>query len=101
MTVSPGSDHEQDAVSPGGKREPPGPLAAAIEETASFLAAIWNRETALLDRLRRRRRDDLARILVRMSPAARTVLAAGLGQFRSAAGAMGTARARPGMAGPP
>ena len=172
MAVSPGSEDEHDAVSPGGKREPPGPLAAAIEETASFLAAIWNRESAelptsaaqlhvlliverhrdinlsglaaqlgalmssasrlcdrleaagllyrapgpsrravtlrlspegaaLLDRLRRRRRDDLARILVRMPPAARTALAAGLGQFRSAASAMGTARTRPGMAGPP
>jgi len=57
--------------------------------------------TALLDRLRRRRRDDLAWILLRMPPGARTALTAGLGQFRSAASAMGTARARPGLAGPP
>lgn len=133
------------------------PLVAAIEEAASFLAALWNRETedlptsatqlhvlliverhrdinlsglaaqlgalvssasrlcdrleaagllhrlhgssrravmlrlspdgrALLDRLRRQRREDLARVLSRMPPAARTALAAGLSQFRTAAG---------------
>src|SRR6201995_3039482 len=33
---------------PGGSREVPGPLVAAIEEAASFLSAIWNRETAEL-----------------------------------------------------
>ena len=33
---------------PGGSREVSGPLVAAIEEAASFLAAIWNRETAEL-----------------------------------------------------
>jgi DNA-binding MarR family transcriptional regulator len=32
----------------GGPREVPGPLVAAIEEAASFLAAIWNREMAEL-----------------------------------------------------
>jgi len=172
MAVSPGSAHEHDAASPGGEREPPGPLAAAIEETASFLATVWNQETAelptstaqldvlviverhrdinlsglaaqlgalmssasrlcdrleaagllhrvpgpsrpvvslhlspegtaLLDRLRRRRRDDLAGILMRMPPTARTALAAGLGQFPSAASAMGGGRPRPGLAGPP
>ena len=140
-----------------GPREVPGPLVAAIEEAAGFLAAIWNRETAdlptsaaqlhvlliverhrdinlsglaaqlgalassasrlcdrleaagflhrvpgasrravilrlspqgrdLLDRLRRQRREDLARVLARMPPAARTALAAGLSQFRAAAG---------------
>ena len=31
-----------------GPREVPGPLVAAIEEAASFLAGIWNRETAEL-----------------------------------------------------
>src|ERR1700755_3723758 len=31
-----------------GPRDGPGPLGAAIEEAASFLAAIWNRETAEL-----------------------------------------------------
>src|ERR1700748_3204234 len=41
---------------------------------------------ALLDGLRRQRREDLARVLGRMPPAARTALAAGLSQFRSAAG---------------
>jgi DNA-binding MarR family transcriptional regulator len=40
---------------------------------------------ALLDRLRRQRREDLARVLARMPPAARTALAAGLSQFRAAA----------------
>ncbi len=140
-----------------GPREVPGPLVAAIEEAASFLAAIWNRETAelpasaaqlhvlliverhrdinlsglaeqlgalvssasrlcdrleaagflhrvpgssrrgimlrlspegrdLLDRLRRQRREDLSRVLARMPPAARTALATGLSQFRTAAG---------------
>jgi DNA-binding MarR family transcriptional regulator len=135
---------------------PTEPLAAAIEEAASFLAAVWNRETedlpasatqmhvlliverhhdinlsglarqlnalvssasrlcdrleaagflhrvhgssrravilrlspegrALLDRLRRQRREDLARVLAQMPPTARTALAAGLGQFRAAA----------------
>ncbi|HEX4254706.1 MAG TPA: MarR family transcriptional regulator [Streptosporangiaceae bacterium] len=33
---------------PDGSREVSGPLVAAIEEAASFLAAIWNRETAEL-----------------------------------------------------
>ena len=140
-----------------GPRDVPGSLIAAIEEAASFLAAIWNRETAelptsaaqlhvlliveryrdinlsglaaqlgalassasrlcdrleaagflhrvpgtsrravmlrlspegrdLLDRLRRERREDLSRVLARMPPAARTALAIGLAQFRSAAG---------------
>jgi DNA-binding MarR family transcriptional regulator len=32
----------------GGSREISGPLVAAVEEAASFLAAIWNRETAEL-----------------------------------------------------
>jgi DNA-binding MarR family transcriptional regulator len=143
-------------VPPGAQREAAGPLAAAIEEAASFLAAIWNRDTAdlptsaaqlhvlliverhrdinlsglaaqlgalvssasrlcdrleaagllhrvhgpsrravilrlspegraLLDRLRRQRREDLARVLARMPPAARTALATGLSQFRAAA----------------
>src|SRR6201996_3163830 len=142
---------------PDGSREVSGPLVAAIEEAASFLAAIWNRETAelptstaqlhvlliverhrdinlsglaaqlgalvssasrlcdrleaagflhrgpgtsrrgvllrlspegrdLLDRLRRQRREDLTRVLARMPPAARTALATGLAQFRTAAG---------------
>ncbi|HEX3750622.1 MAG TPA: MarR family transcriptional regulator [Streptosporangiaceae bacterium] len=132
------------------------PLVAIVEEAASFLTALWNRETedlptsatqlhvlliverhrdinlsglasqlgalvssasrlcdrleaagllhrlpgssrrvvilrlspegrALLDRLRRQRREDLARVLTRMPPAARTALAAGLSQFRTAA----------------
>src|SRR6201992_1952551 len=33
---------------PGGSREVSGPLVAAIEEAASFLAAIWDREPAAL-----------------------------------------------------
>ena len=40
----------------------------------------------LLDRLRRQRREDLSRVLARMPPAARTALATGLAQFRTAAG---------------
>ncbi len=154
---------------PGGSREVSGPLVAAIEEAASFLAAIWNRETAelptsaaqlhvmlivernrdinlsglavqlgalvssasrlcdrleaagflhrvtgtsrravmlrlspegrdLLDRLRRQRREDLSRVLARMPPAARTALATGLAQFRTAAG-KSSLTARTGPAG--
>jgi DNA-binding MarR family transcriptional regulator len=45
---------------------------------------------ALLDRLRRQRCDDLARVLARMPPGARTALATGLSQFRAAAARMGT-----------
>jgi DNA-binding MarR family transcriptional regulator len=40
---------------------------------------------ALLDRVRRQRREDLGRILAHMQPAARAALAAGLSQFRAAA----------------
>jgi DNA-binding MarR family transcriptional regulator len=47
---------------------------------------------ALLERLRRQRRDDLARVLARMPPGARTALATGLSQFRAAAATMGTAQ---------
>jgi DNA-binding MarR family transcriptional regulator len=154
-------------------REPPPAesLVAAIEEAASFLAALWNRETedlptsatqlhvlliverhrdinlsglagqlgalvssasrlcdrleaagllnrlhgssrravilrlspdgrALLDRLRRQRRDDLARVLTRMPPAARTALATGLSQFRAAAAKNTVAPATRGLFGP-
>jgi DNA-binding MarR family transcriptional regulator len=155
----------------GDQREPAGPLVAAVEEAASFLAAIWNRETeelptsttqlhvlliierhrdinlsglatqlgalvssasrlcdrleaagflhrvhgssrravmlrlspegrALLDRLRRQRREDLARVLARMPPAARTALAAGLGQFRAAAAKDAVAHPAEGLFGP-
>ena len=56
--------------------------------------------TALLDLLRRQRRDDLARVLARMPPSARTALAAGLGQFRAAAHSISAARSRPGLAEP-
>ena len=45
---------------------------------------------ALLDRLRRQRRDDLARVLARMPPGARAALATGLSQFRAAATTRGT-----------
>jgi len=143
-------------ASPHATEPPEPPLIAAIEEAASLLAAIWNRETeelptsatqlhvlliveqhrdinlsglarqlgglassasrlcdrleaagflhrthgssrravilrlspegrALLDRLRRQRREDLTRVLARMPPAARAALAAGLSQFRAAA----------------
>jgi DNA-binding MarR family transcriptional regulator len=154
-------------------REPPPaePLVAAIEEAASFLAALWNRETedlptsatqlhvlliverhrdinlsglaaqlgalvssasrlcdrleaagllnrlhgssrravilrlspdgrALLDRMRRQRREDLARVLTRMPPAARTALATGLSQFRVAAAKNTVAPATRGLFGP-
>jgi DNA-binding MarR family transcriptional regulator len=155
-------------------REPPPPaepLVAAIEEAASFLAALWNRETEdlptsatqlhvlliverhrdinlsglasqlgalvssasrlcdrleaagllhrqhgssrravilrlspegrdLLDRLRRQRREDLARVLTRMPPAARAALATGLSQFRAAAANNAFAPAAPGRFGP-
>ncbi|HEY4462020.1 MAG TPA: MarR family transcriptional regulator [Streptosporangiaceae bacterium] len=40
---------------------------------------------ALLDRLRRQRRDDLSGVLARMPPGARAALATGLSQFRAAA----------------
>jgi DNA-binding MarR family transcriptional regulator len=40
---------------------------------------------ALLDRVRRQRREDLVRILAHMPPGARAALAAGLSQFRAAA----------------
>jgi DNA-binding MarR family transcriptional regulator len=147
---------------------PSEPLVAAIEEAASFLTAIWNREPedlptsatqlhvlliveqhrdinlsglagqlgalassasrlcdrleaagllhrthgssrravilrlspegrALLDRLRRQRREDLARVLARMPPAARTALAAGLSQFRAAAVKNAFAHPAPGL----
>jgi DNA-binding MarR family transcriptional regulator len=153
------------------EREVPGPLVATIEDSAGFLAAIWNREKAglptsaaqlhvlliierhrdinlsglaaqlgalvssasrlcdrleaagflhrvhgasrravllrlspegrdLLDRLRRQRREDLARVLARMPPAARTALAAGLSQFRSAAGRNALAPTPEGLFGP-
>src|SRR6201996_7121292 len=154
-------------------REPPPaePLVAAIEEAASFLAALWNRETedlptsatqlhvlliverhrdinlsgladqlgalvssarrlcdrleaaallprlpgssrravmlrlspegrALLDRLRRQRREDLARVLTRMPPVARAALATGLSQFRAAAAKNAFAPVAPGLFGP-
>jgi DNA-binding MarR family transcriptional regulator len=147
------------------------PLVAIIEEAASFLTALWNRETedlpasatqlhvlliverhrdinlsglasqlgalvssasrlcdrleaagllhrlpgssrravmlrlspegrALLDRLRRQRREDLARVLTRMPPAARTALAAGLSQFRTAAAKNAFATVARGLFGP-
>jgi DNA-binding MarR family transcriptional regulator len=150
---------------------PAEPLAAAVEEAASFLAALWNRETedlptsatqlhvlliierhrdinlsglasqlgalassasrlcdrleaagllhrlpgssrravilrlspegrALLHRLRRQRREDLARVLSRMPPAARTALAAGLSQFRAAAAKNAFAPVARGLFGP-
>ena len=150
---------------------PAEPLVAAIEEAASFLAALWNRETEdlptsatqlhvlliverhrdinlsglasqlgalvssasrlcdrleaagllhrlhgssrravilrlspegrdLLDRLRRQRREDLARVLTLMPPAARAALAAGLSQFRAAAAKNAFAPAAPGRFGP-
>ncbi|HEY0716587.1 MAG TPA: MarR family transcriptional regulator [Streptosporangiaceae bacterium] len=155
--VSPYASPAPDDVSARAQREVPEPLVEAIEDSASFLAAIWNREKAglptsaaqlhvlliierhrdinlsglatqlgalvssasrlcdrleaagflhrvhgtsrravilrlspegrdLLDRLRWQRREDLARILARMPPAARTALATGLAQFRAAAG---------------
>jgi DNA-binding MarR family transcriptional regulator len=155
--ASPHTTPPSDSVPASDPREAAGPLVAAIEEAASFLAAFWNRETedlptsatqlhvlliverhrdinlsglatqlgalvssasrlcdrleaagflhrvhgssrravilrlspegrALLDRLRRQRREDLTRVLARMPPAARTALATGLSQFRSAAG---------------
>jgi DNA-binding MarR family transcriptional regulator len=62
----------------------PGPSGRAVTLRLSHDGA------ALLDRLRRQRRDDLARVLARMPPGARTALATGLSQFRAAAGATGT-----------
>ncbi|HWG11634.1 MAG TPA: MarR family transcriptional regulator [Streptosporangiaceae bacterium] len=155
--ASPRANPPPEDVPSSAQREVPGPLVAAIEDSASFLAAIWNREKVdlptsaaqlhvlliierhrdinlsglatqlgalvssasrlcdrleaagflhrvhgasrravilrlspegrdLLDRLRRQRREDLARVLARMPPAARTALASGLAQFRAAAG---------------
>jgi DNA-binding MarR family transcriptional regulator len=171
--ASPHPAPSPDSVPAADQREPPGPLVAAIEEAASFLATIWTRETedlptsatqlhvlliverhrdinlsglatqlgalvssasrlcdrleaagfldrvhgtsrravmlrlspegrALLDRLRRQRREDLARVLARMPPAARTALATGLSQFRAAAGkdAEALAHAAQGLLGP-
>lgn len=171
MAVSPHAAQKQDNAPSGDEQWPFGPLAVAVEEAASFLAAIWNRETAelptstaqlhvlliverhrdinlsglaaqlgalassasrlcdrleaagllhrvhgpsrravilrlspegtaLLDRLRRQRREDLARILARMPPAARTALAAGLGQFCAAAVKMSPGRAAQGLFDP-
>ncbi len=54
---------------------------------------------ALLDRVRRQRREDLVRILARMTPGARAALAAGLSQFRTAAVKMAP-RSWPGLAAP-
>ena len=150
---------------------PADPLVAVIEEAASFLATLWNREAeelptsatqlhvlmiverhrdinlsglasqlgalvssasrlcdrleaagllhrlhgssrravilrlspegrALLDRLRRQRREDLARVLTRMPPAARAALATGLSQFRAAAAKNAFAPVAPGLFGP-
>jgi DNA-binding MarR family transcriptional regulator len=47
---------------------------------------------ALLDRLRRQRRDDIARVLACMPPGARSSLAAGLVQFRATAVNLGVVR---------
>jgi DNA-binding MarR family transcriptional regulator len=150
---------------------PPDPLVAVVEEAASFLATLWNREAedlptsatqlhvlliierhrdinlsglaaqldalvssasrlcdrleaagflqrlpgssrravilrlspegrALLDRLRRQRREDLAQVLTRMPPAARAALATGLSQFRAAAAKNAFAPAARGLFGP-
>jgi DNA-binding MarR family transcriptional regulator len=46
--ASPHATPQPENVPVGGPREVPGPLVTAIEEAASFLAAIWNRETAEL-----------------------------------------------------
>lgn len=54
---------------------------------------------ALLDRVRRQRREDLARILAHMPPGARAALAAGLSQFRAAAVKMAP-RSWPGLSAP-
>ena len=168
---SPHSMPPPDSAPASDQREAAGPLIAAIEEAASFLAAFWNRETedlptsatqlhvlliverhrdinlsglasqlgalvssasrlcdrleaagflhrvhgssrravilrlspegrALLDGLRRQRREDLARVLGRMPPAARTALAAGLSQFRSAAGRNALAPSPESLLGP-
>lgn len=62
----------------------PGPSGRAVTLRLSHDGA------GLLDRLRRQRCDDLARVLTRMPPGARTALATGLSQFRAAAARMGT-----------
>ena len=46
--ASPHATPQPDNDPAGGSREISGPLVAAVEEAASFLAAIWNRETAEL-----------------------------------------------------
>src|ERR1700761_343068 len=46
--ASPHATPQPENGPPDGSREVSGPLVAAIEEAASFLAAIWNRETAEL-----------------------------------------------------
>jgi DNA-binding MarR family transcriptional regulator len=60
----------------------PGPSRRAVTLRLSHEGA------ALLDRVRRQRTEDLGRVLARMPPGACAALAAGLGQFRTAAAKM-------------